>query len=48
MTHSAVAPRVIERDEPRMGVDFPLAHFEHRIMADPDVLGMLYCGSRVR
>jgi hypothetical protein len=31
-----------------MGVHFPLSDFEQRIMADPDVLGMLYCGSRGR
>jgi hypothetical protein len=31
-----------------MGVHFPLADFEQRIMTDPDVLGMLYCGSRGR
>jgi hypothetical protein len=48
MTHSSVAPRVIDRDEPRIGVDFPLADFELRIMADPDVLGMMYNGSRGR
>jgi hypothetical protein len=29
----------------RMGVDFPLAEFEQRILADPDVLGMVYTGS---
>ena len=45
MTESSEAPRVIDRDEPRMGVDFPLADFELRIMADPDVLGMMYNGS---
>jgi hypothetical protein len=45
MTHSSVAPRVIERDEPRMGIHFPLADFEQRIMADPEVLGMMYNGS---
>lgn len=28
-----------------MGVHFPLADFEQRIMADPDVLGMMYNGS---
>lgn len=39
---------MIEMNEPRMGVHFPLADFEQRIMADPDVLGMLYCGSRGR
>jgi len=48
MTQFSEAPRVIDRDEPRMGVDFPLADFELRIMADPDVLGMMYCGSRGR
>jgi hypothetical protein len=37
MTHSSEAPR--------MGVHFPLADFEQRIMADPDVLGMMYNGS---
>jgi hypothetical protein len=31
--------------EAPMGVDFPLADFEQRIMADPDVLGMMYHGS---
>jgi hypothetical protein len=30
---------------PRLGVDFPLAAFEGRILADPDVLGMVYTGS---
>ncbi len=48
MTQSSEAPQVIERDEPRMGVHFPLSDFEQRIMADPDVLGMLYNGSRGR
>src|SRR5829696_6976285 len=48
MAHSSVAPHVIDRDEPRMGVYFPLSNFEQRIMADPDVLGMLYNGSRGR
>jgi hypothetical protein len=28
-----------------MGVHFPLADFEQRILADPDVLGMMYNGS---
>jgi hypothetical protein len=36
---------MINRHEPRMGVHFPLADFEQRIMADPDVLGMMYNGS---
>ena len=31
--------------EPRMGVYFPLAEFERRALADPDVLGVLYTGS---
>jgi len=35
-------------DKPRIGVDFPLADFTQRIMSDPDVLGMLYTGSRGR
>src|SRR5215207_4035075 len=48
MTQSSEAPQVIKRDEPRMGVYFPLSDFEQRIMADRDVLGMLYCGSRGR
>jgi len=48
MTQSSVPPRVPDRDEPRMGVHFPLADFEQRVMADPDVLGMLYAGSRGR
>jgi hypothetical protein len=39
---------MFERDKPRVGVHFPVADFEQRIMADPDVLGMLYCGSRGR
>jgi hypothetical protein len=39
---------MMDRDEPHMGVHFPLADFEQRIMTDPDVLGMLYCGSRGR
>ena len=33
---------MIERNEPHMGVHFPLSDFEQRIMADPEVLGMLY------
>ena len=45
MTEFAVAACVTDSDEPRMGVDFPLADFELRIMADPDVLGMMYNGS---
>lgn len=45
MTHSFVTPRVLERDEPRVGPRFPLAEFEQRIMADDDVLGMMYNGS---
>jgi hypothetical protein len=32
-------------DEPQMGIYFSLADFERRILADPDVLGMLYTGS---
>lgn len=36
---------MIDKDDPRMRVRFPLADFEQRIMADPQVLGMLYCGS---
>src|SRR3954470_5250323 len=32
-------------EDPRMGVHFPLADFEQRILADPDVLGMMYNGS---
>jgi hypothetical protein len=34
-----------EPHEPRIGVHFPLAEFERRILADPDVLGMMYNGS---
>jgi hypothetical protein len=30
---------------PRLGKDFPLAAFEQRILADPDVLGMILTGS---
>jgi hypothetical protein len=45
MTHSSAAPRATDRDEPRIGVYFSLANFEQRIMADPDVLGMMYNGS---
>jgi hypothetical protein len=48
MTQSSEAPHVIKRHEPRMGVHFPLSNFEQWIMADPDVLGILYCGSRGR
>jgi hypothetical protein len=36
---------MIEQHLPRMGGHFPLAAFEQRILADPDVLGMLYTGS---
>jgi len=39
---------MMDRDEPHMGVHFPLADFAQPIMTDPDVLGMLYCGSRGR
>ena len=35
-------------DEPRIGADFPLTDFTRRILSDPDVLGMLYTGSRGR
>jgi hypothetical protein len=48
MTQSPAQARVTSGDEPReprMGVHFPLAGFEQRIAADPDVLGMLYTGS---
>jgi len=45
MTQPPAQARVTSGDEPRMGVHFPLADFEQRIMADPDVLGMLYTGS---
>jgi hypothetical protein len=48
VTQSSEAPHVIKRDEPRMGVHFPLSDFEQRIMADPEVLGMMYNGSRGR
>src|SRR5262245_31243344 len=34
-----------DRHEPRMGVHFLLAEFEQRILADPEVLGMMYNGS---
>jgi hypothetical protein len=42
MTHSSdnLVARVL-----RLGVDFPLAAFEQRILGDPDVLGMMYTGS---
>src|SRR5215213_10142654 len=30
---------------PHLGVHFPLADFERQILADPDVLGMMYNGS---
>ena len=36
---------MVDHREQRMGVDFPLTDFEQRILADPDVLGMLYNGS---
>jgi len=39
---------MMDRDEPHMGVHFPLADFAQPIMTDPDLLGMLYCGSRGR
>src|SRR5262245_2813967 len=48
MAQSSLAPQVIERDELRMGVYFPLEEFEQRIMAGPDGLGRLYTGSRRR
>lgn len=41
----ALTPRETEANKPRIGVDFPLADFEQRILADPDVLGMMYNGS---
>jgi hypothetical protein len=37
--------REVDKNEPRMGVHFPLDDFEQRIMADPNVLGMMYNGS---
>ena len=45
MTQSHADAPVPVGDERRMGVNFPLADFERRIVADPDVLGMLYVGS---
>jgi hypothetical protein len=39
---------MIARDGVHMGARFVLGDFEQRIMADPDVLGMLYAGSRGR
>ena len=45
MTQSPAEARATGPDDPRMGVHFPLADFEQRIAADPDVLGMLYVGS---
>jgi hypothetical protein len=45
MTQSTPEARATGGNEPRMGVNFPLADFEQRIAADPDVLGMIYTGS---
>ncbi len=45
MSQSTMETPLIGDGELRLGVDFPLATFEQRIMADPDVLGMLYTGS---
>ena len=45
MTQSNAEARANGEGEPRMGMHFPLADFEPRIMADPDVLGMMYNGS---
>jgi Ser/Thr protein kinase RdoA (MazF antagonist) len=45
LLNQAKEDRMSDRDEPRMGAFFPLADFERRILADPDVLGMIYHGS---
>jgi hypothetical protein len=45
MPQSSEYPGEITPQAPRMGVDFPLAEFEQRILAEPDVLGMVYTGS---
>jgi hypothetical protein len=45
MTQSSENPVESTPPSPHMGVDFPLAEFEQRILADPDVLGMVYTGS---
>jgi hypothetical protein len=42
MTNASESPRAHVR---RLGAEFPLAAFEQRILADPDVLGMVYTGS---
>jgi hypothetical protein len=45
MSQSIVETPLVSGDKLRLGVDFPLAAFEQRILAEPDVLGMLYTGS---
>jgi hypothetical protein len=45
MSQSSEYSGDISPHTPRMGVEFPLVEFERRILADPDVLGMLYTGS---
>jgi hypothetical protein len=45
MTPDSPIPDELAPHEQRLGVDFPLADFEQRILADPDVLGMVYTGS---
>ncbi len=45
MTQAPAEAQATGREDLRMGVNFPLAEFERRIAADPDVLGMMYVGS---
>ena len=41
MTQAPAEAQATGREDLRMGVNFPLAEFERRIAADPDVLGMM-------
>jgi hypothetical protein len=45
MTNGSATSHASDESRPRIGIDFPLAPFEQRIMADPDVLGLMYNGS---
>ena len=44
-SRAETSPAATDGSERRLGIFFPLAAFEQRIMADPDVLGMMYNGS---
>lgn len=35
----------LDEDVPCLGADFPLAPFDQRVLADPDVLGIIVTGS---